>query len=82
MTNYPPGSTAKVYQDSDGNELSLRRLIKDEPEWAHSRIVKLEKLEAVLDEAINTSVNITNFSYDEHVVEMAKHVAELLLNAK
>lgn len=41
---YPVNSTARVYSDSDGNECTLRQLIKREPEWAYSRIVALEGL--------------------------------------
>lgn len=43
-------STAKVYFDTDGNEVTLRQLIKMEPEWAHSRIQAGERAEAELDQ--------------------------------
>jgi hypothetical protein len=41
---YPTNSTAKIYYDCEGNEISLYRLIKEEPEWAKSRIQALEGL--------------------------------------
>lgn len=48
MNSYPIESTAKVYQDQEGNEVTLRQLIRLEPEWAHSRIKQCEKLEEQL----------------------------------
>lgn len=46
MTDYPSNSTATQYQDMDGNLVTLRQLIKLEPEWAHSRIkVQLQEIE-------------------------------------
>jgi hypothetical protein len=41
----PINSTARIYNDIDGNELTLRQLIALEPEWAHSRIKICEALE-------------------------------------
>jgi len=38
MSEYPLGSTAKVYYGIDGSEKTLRQMIRDEPEWAESRI--------------------------------------------
>jgi len=46
MSEYPINSTAKVYQDIDGNDVSLYQLIRREPDWAHSRIKRCEELEA------------------------------------
>lgn len=43
--NYPPGSTAKQYDDGEGNKLSLRQMVRQQPEWAQSRITQCEKLE-------------------------------------
>lgn len=43
MSEYPAGSTAKVYFDIDGNETTLHRLVRSEPEWAASRIIEGEK---------------------------------------
>ena len=34
-----------AYFDIDGNEVSLRELIKLQPEWAHTRIKQLEAME-------------------------------------
>ena len=48
MSEYPPGSTAKIYRDLDGNEVTLPALIRSEPDWARSRIVVCEKYEAYL----------------------------------
>lgn len=50
MSDYPAGSTAKQYFDTEGNILTLRQLIRAEPEWAHSRIVECERLERQLEE--------------------------------
>ena len=47
---YPTNSTAKVYYDTEGNEVTLRQLIKLEPEWAHSRIKLCEAMEKRLAE--------------------------------
>ena len=45
MNDYPIGSTAKIYHDDDGNPVTLRQLIKLQPEWAHTRIVQCELAE-------------------------------------
>jgi len=45
-TKYPPGSAATVYHDIDGNEVTLRQLIRLEPEWAHTRIIQCQQAEA------------------------------------
>lgn len=50
MSEYPINSTAKVYFDTDGNEVTLRQLIKLEPEWAHSRIQAGERAETERDQ--------------------------------
>ena len=36
---YPPGSTAKIYHDIDGNKVTLYQLVKLDTEWAKNRIV-------------------------------------------
>ena len=41
-------NTAKVYQDSDGNDCSIHQMVKREPEWAANRIQHGERLEATL----------------------------------
>ncbi len=43
MIEFPIDSTAKVYRDIEGNEVTLRQLIKLEPEWAYGRIKAGEK---------------------------------------
>lgn len=48
MIEYPVNSTAKIYSDADGNDVTLRQLIKLEHEWAHSRIKICEQLEQQL----------------------------------
>lgn len=53
MSDVPAGSTARVYQDQEGNDVTLRQLIKLEPEWAHSRITHCEKLELVIQMCFN-----------------------------
>ena len=49
MSEYPKNSTARVYRDVDGNEVTLLQLIKLEPEWAHSRIKAGEEAVAERD---------------------------------
>ncbi|MCB0257031.1 MAG: hypothetical protein KDI55_25205, partial [Anaerolineae bacterium] len=44
--NFPPGSSATVYHDIDGNAVTLRKLIRLEPEWAHTRITQCEVAES------------------------------------
>ena len=44
--NFPPGSSATVYHDIDGNAVTLRKLIRLEPEWAHTRITQCEAAES------------------------------------
>lgn len=60
MSEYPPGSTAKVYYDVDGNPTTLFRLIRSEPSWAMSRIIEGEKaiqsLERVLQFAAESGI--------------------------
>ena len=48
MSDYPINSTAKVYKDSDGNDVTLRQLIKLDPEWAHTRIKEAERYERAI----------------------------------
>lgn len=55
MTDYPIGSTARVYCDMDGNDITLHQLIRQEPDWARSRIIvgeealaEVERLTAAL----------------------------------
>lgn len=38
MSHYPENSTAKEYFDSDGKPTTLYRLVRQEPEWAQSRV--------------------------------------------
>lgn len=49
-TQYPPGSTAKVYYDADGNERTLSQMVMLEPEWARNRIISGEIAEQQRDE--------------------------------
>jgi seryl-tRNA synthetase len=49
MSEYPAGSTAKVYYDSEGNEVTLQKLCRLEPHWAMNRIIAGEKAEADRD---------------------------------
>jgi len=58
---YPINSTARQFQDSDGNVVPLLTLIKREPEWADSRI---RKLEADINELL-TAMDI--YSKDPHI---------------
>lgn len=50
MSEYPINSTAKIYYDADENQVTLRQLIKLEPEWAHSRIKICEQIEKERDQ--------------------------------
>jgi len=43
MSDYPIGPTDKVYYDSDGNPRRLFWMIRNEIEWAASRIIEGEK---------------------------------------
>jgi hypothetical protein len=52
MSEYPPGSTAKVYYDIDSKETTLYRMVRSEPDWAQSRIVEGEKAIAELIQAL------------------------------
>jgi hypothetical protein len=47
MSDYPAGSTAKQYDDGEGNKLSLRQMVLQQPEWAVSRIKICEGLESI-----------------------------------
>jgi hypothetical protein len=66
---YPVNSTAKVYYDMGGNEVTLRQLIRIQPEWAHSRIKACEAAEARI-EALEGAIrehkgNMQCSTYDE-----------------
>ena len=50
MSEYPPGSTAKQYSTSDGMLVPLRQMIREENEWAHTRIVQCEIAEKRIKE--------------------------------
>jgi hypothetical protein len=43
MSEYPAGSTAKQYFDGDGNPSTLYWMVRNEPDWARSRIIEGEK---------------------------------------
>lgn len=43
MSEYPIGSTAKVYYDIENNPRTLYWMVRNEPEWARSRIIEGEK---------------------------------------
>lgn len=43
-------NTAKVYQDSDGNDCSIWQMVRIEPEWAANRIQEGEKAVVKLQE--------------------------------
>lgn len=45
MSEYPKGSTARIYYDSDQNPTTLYRLVISEPDWAVSRIKHCEDYE-------------------------------------
>ena len=51
---YPIGSTARIYHDWEGNEVTLLRLIKSDPQWAISRI---NHLEVTLNNLLNDCIN-------------------------
>jgi len=36
-------NTAKIYQDSDGNDRTIHQMVKQEPEWAANRIQEGER---------------------------------------
>lgn len=65
---YPINSTAKQYTDSDGNLRTLWQMVRDEPEWAESRIrageeaiARIDELEAQLKQ-IEDSRNIAAYA--------------------
>jgi hypothetical protein len=56
IMEYPINSTARIFYDSDGNEVTLYQLVKREPSWASNRIIHLEQcLYAVLKECCDFS---------------------------
>lgn len=71
MDEYPKGSTARVYYDSDNNPVPLNRLVRDEPEWAVNRIRYCEDYEQLqatnrqLVEALEGLVNTKDYK-DKH----------------
>jgi len=73
MSEYPNNSTAKVYSDSDGNEVTLRQLVRTEPDWAISRIKvsegyqsRITELENALLEAADNFILIKMAPFTEH----------------
>ncbi len=50
MSEYPIGSTAKVYHDSGGTARTLYQMVRLEPDWAKSRIIEGEKAAARVKE--------------------------------
>lgn len=50
MSECPINSTARKYKDQEGNDVTLRQLIKLEPEWAHSRILAGEEAAHAMSE--------------------------------
>mgnify|MGYP005830862869 CR=1 FL=1 len=50
MTDYPTNSTAKPYFGTDGEPRTLWQMVRDEPEWAVSRIKAGEEAIAQRDE--------------------------------
>ena len=52
---YPSNSTAAIYYDSEGGEVSLSGLIKREPAWAEATINQLhERCRQLLDMHVNS----------------------------
>jgi len=58
MSQYPVNSTAKQYYDADWKPTTLWRLVRDEPEWAVSRIQAGEQAIAQRDELLTTMKQI------------------------
>lgn len=52
-------NTAKIYQDSEGNECSIYHMVRREPDWAANRVQEGEKAlerEAKLRDAANVAL--------------------------
>jgi len=89
LSVYPAGSTAKKYQDQDGNDVTLYQLIRREPNWAKSRIVvgeealqRVNDLEAMLRDRldlIRCGIG-ANYSGNPYENETYTSVVELLNN--
>ena len=88
MSNYPIGSTAKVYYDGDENPRTLYWMVRNEPDWATSRIIEGEKAiaeNAKLKERIaaleRVAIKAAFYWYLPDNPESYDEVEEALINA-
>jgi len=89
--SYPENSTARIYQDSDGNDITLYNLVRLEPDWAVSRIQHMNKevsgLKAQLANitselsAANENLDQTSEELDQALTQLANSIPKERIEA-